>query len=312
MSERIETDQSSIDAQHLDIQASTEIQPEIEQVVSTLFRQHPQGEVLRPKTLQLLLKHPGTIACWKAGQLIGPGTEGVRNIVEHQALSGLAVQTLGEAAGVDQAMLAPTEEAMLRHDWDKMAEKLAGSKGGITQQNGYTWVNDADQEQIIRCESSKTGIARVTGSDFRDFSDWGIQEYLARIADNSLAMPDGYQDIVDPRTVRFPYLRENCKPVHESGRALYNGIGTFDFLEEITDLMEPVVHTAIVQRHPELRTFYPETKDIIRFTRDRILELPPGIPVELPSVYTLPKDNQNYDWINANSHLAMNKHGEVF
>lgn len=251
-------------------ESKLQVTTEVSRIVPDLFVNHPQGNMLRYIGAELLLKHAGTIQYWDNGRLTGEQNKQFHNVVDHQVLAGLFTDTAAKLLGMSDADREFVTAEALIHDWDVIIQKIGFSNGQAIARDGYMFYdeNALDNGQYFFAEKSKTGIKRATGCDFTTFDDWGIQEYLLRAADNSVDMPNGYQDIVDPHTVRFPTLIAKKPDLHADGLPLYN-MGTWDKLKEITSAIEPKLLQGIQSRNSEFNR-YQNPQDLYLLVRNQI------------------------------------------
>src|SRR3989338_7849566 len=92
-----------------------------------MINEHPKTrDAERQKTAyfaDFALSHMDAMRMLKRGKVLGPESEGWRNIAEHCLLAGVTAYTLGRLARLEEADLQELTFAALTHDWDKRLQK---------------------------------------------------------------------------------------------------------------------------------------------------------------------------------------------
>lgn len=171
-----------------------------------------------------------------------------RGVIRHSLTGALVVETLCDLLHVEDAHKNYLVNTYILHDQDKREQ-----------------FDSMSMSQIIRDENKKTGILRVTGNNFTDFDAWGIDEYILRFADSSVTTE------LIPWRERISSFKADKIEENEMGRQLYDGMGTWDKLEEIMVKIEKNLYEAAIDRSPTLKDKYPTSKYLQDLIQDIII-----------------------------------------
>lgn len=220
---------------------------------------------------RFLIANRAALAKFNEGQLLGRENREWRGVVEHNLLAGVAADTIALLVGLPEVERQELVGVALIHDWDKRLDmKAAGEERESSVLNSES--SKYNVEAIIKLEQSKQGLGRVTGSDWRDFSSWGVKEMILRYTDSSLIQTsDKRADFGDWRD-RIEGLKKRHPEVNIKEGVMLYGIPLYDKLAEITELVEQNLYEQVVFYNPLLKPKYPKVSDLSILVRDRIIQ----------------------------------------
>lgn len=243
------------------------------------------------------LTHMEQMRKLQAGGLLGRGSEGWKNVAEHNLMAGVLVDILAELLKLprEQRDLAVSEA--LIHDDDKRGQKEAINAAMVDIDPSLQ--PQARVAMLRELEGDKFGLRRVTGIDLRDFDGWSISEMILRYADSNLATAmftsrqasgpyskDGLvekETIVDWRKRLARLSKRNPEYDQTIGNELYGGIPLFTRLAEITETIEARLHVEILKVHPELAQKYSEPCSLNDLLRAKLYERIANTPLRTDS-----------------------------
>ena len=217
------------------------------------------------------LSHMDAMRILRDGKVLGPESEGWRNIAEHCLLAGVTAYTLGKLVGLSQEDLQELTNVALTHDWDKRLQKEQ-TQSEKTRTAGGLVMTETDSKTLDQMGRGKHGIERVTGHDLRDFDTWNTKEKIMRFVDSCLGTePDG-RAVLQNWHERFEGLRKRSPRMNiDVGNELYGGVPLFDKLEEITQIVEKELFEQVIKNNPGLFTKYLTPSDLLMMTESAIL-----------------------------------------
>ncbi|OGG58859.1 hypothetical protein A2765_00570 [Candidatus Kaiserbacteria bacterium RIFCSPHIGHO2_01_FULL_56_24] len=195
------------------------------------------------------LSHMDAMRVLKKGKILGPESEGWRNVSEHCLLGGVLAYTLARLVELPKDDVAEVTEAALTHDSGKRLEREAAQISKTQTGDGRVIVRPEVQKTIAQ-EGAQKGLARVTGRDQRDFATWGTKEKILRYMDSCLAtLPDGKAELQHWHD-RFEDLRRRYPDFNvQAGMELYDE-PLFDFQEKLTEKVETDLFNLIAGKNP--------------------------------------------------------------
>ncbi len=212
-------------------------------------------------------RHRPQAYMYKQGGLLNEaGSGGWRNVAKHQLLTAVFTETIAELVGLPEEESTRLTNLMLTHDVDKRRE-----------QEGLT------KEQEIELEFRKSGRPQVaTSSNFRDFSDWGIAEYILRYADSSAGDTSGHwygprergslpDVVILPWRERVQLFKDTKQEEGERGIPVY-GMTTWEKLEQMMTKIEADLYSRIIQNNSNLAERYTDHTQLTELIEDRIHE----------------------------------------
>lgn len=207
------------------------------------------------------------------GRLLGKGSEGWRNVAEHNLLAGVTADRIAVLAGLPSDEQTELVSVATTHDWDKRLDKEEAREQGTDAETkeGITNIK-SDVGVLMRQEDRKKGLIRVTGLDWMDFETWGLKEKILRYVDSSLSSDkEGRADFVDWRQ-RLSDLRDRNPELDAKAGAEMYGMPLFEKLAQITKQIETELYDVIIREHPELQEKYPLKEMLTSLIIDRVRE----------------------------------------
>lgn len=248
-----------------------------EQIIANNFSPEKLPKQFRLYISDFAMSHFSEMKKLQLGRILGPKSEGWRNVTDHNLMAGIMADVMAELLGLSTEDRKHVVHVALTHDWDKRMVKEAVRTGAPTEYNGVIRYQ-YDTDQMIALESIKSGIVRVTGNDWRDFERWDDLEKIMRYVDSSIGrgeFPVGWTNgvlnasgFVESETIldwreRVHRLGEDNPDINTKlGNELYDGVPLYNKLAEITGTIEREFHTRIVDLHPELQNAYPNSEDL--------------------------------------------------
>ncbi len=234
---------------------------------------HPDIDFQKKKTAyfeNFMVRHLAEARLYKQqGLLNEEGSKSWRNVARHQLLSGVITETAAELIGLPSDETKELTHWSLIHDVDKRRQQEELSKTGV-------YID----------ESQKNGRPLVaTGSNFSDFSNWGIDEYILRYVDTSVGEDPKHQTaghwygprdpsqlpkvMILPWRERLAMFKANKVEEGERGREKY-GMTTWEKLEEVMETIEQSLFEKIIVKNPELSEKYDNHSQLTELLEDRI------------------------------------------
>lgn len=240
---------------------------------SEIAHNTPEFEAKKTAYFQnFMMRHLGEARLYKQqGLLNEEGSESWRNVARHQLLSGVITETVTELLGMPTDEVKKLTHLSLIHDVDKRRQQEELSKTGV-------YID----------ESQKNGRPlRATGSNFTDFDNWDIEEYILRYVDSSVGEDPHHKTaghwygprdpsqlpkvMILPWRERLAMFKANKIEEGERGIPLY-GMTTWEKLEQMMTIIESGLYRKIIQNHPELSKKYPGPTSLTQLIEDRIHE----------------------------------------
>lgn len=200
------------------------------------------------------------------GLLVEDGSKGWRNVVKHQLLSAVMTETISELIGRSSEETEKLTKISLTHDVDKRRQNEGLSKKGVIE------------DELKRSQWPLV----ATTSNFTGFPEWGIDEYILRYVDSSIGEknPGHWYGARDPNNLppivivpwrdRVRGFKESKQEEGERGRILYDGMTTWDKLQQIMKIIETNLYEQIIVNNPDLVQRYPDPAQLTQLVEDRI------------------------------------------
>ena len=217
------------------------------------------------------LSHMDAMRVLKRGKVLGPESEGWRNIAEHCLLAGVTAHSIGTLVGLKGDDLKEITHVALTHDWDKRLQKESLHEPTKRTQEGLV-MGAADTKKVDQLERAREGIDRVTGHDLRDFDTWGVKEKIMRWVDSCLGTKTDGRAFLQDWHQRFDALKKrNPETNINVGKDLYGGKPLYDVQEEITGAVEKELFELVKNNNPELAQKFLTPSDLRMLVESAIL-----------------------------------------
>lgn len=253
---------------------------------------------LANKPAMHILKESGVLGGVK-GNITEARSAGWRNVGEHNGAGLIVMDEILDLSGVPEIERPSLRFAAGTHDADKRisreGNKLAEQRTAVGTVIEYDVVKEA------LAEARKTGIARVTGSDLRDFRTWTLGEMALRYTDSVLIpVPGGPHTDIVPWRERIDELRQRhpkanieegkiytAEVLEEMGLSLRPAEGEktvpfYDVLEEVMEIIEPELYKRAMETRPHLKQTYPSSDMYFNLMQDRINQKIVDTPLKPP------------------------------